>query len=169
MLCIRQPSFRRKPCFGLFNSSTIGCTASFVLDSDRRRTPFAMCSGSAACSEISFAAGAAAHKDINAKRREYLFAPPLWLQSLIVEAVGDLRDIPVAFLLSNILLLTLPAASIVLLGPPSHLLGAAYLITNYALLFPRFVVSLLHVTEHRRLFKQGKQICCPWGEKSFAC
>ena len=118
-----------------------------------------MCSGSAACSHISFAAGAAAQKDLNAKRREYLFTPPAWLQSLIVEAVGDLRDIPVAFLLSNIILLTLPAAFIVLIGPSSHLMGAAYLLTNYALLFPRFVVSLLHITEHRRLFKQGEQTC----------
>lgn len=118
-----------------------------------------MCSGSVACSHLSLAAGAAAQKDLNARRREYLFTPPAWLQQWIVEAVGDLRDIPVAYLLSNILMLTLPAAFIVLLGPSSHLLGAAYMIGNYALLFPRFVVSLLHVTEHRRLFKPGGKIC----------
>ena len=93
--------------------------------------------------------------DLVGARREFLFRPPQWLQRLIIPAVADKRDVPVAFLLSNILLLTLPAAAAVFLAPESNLLGAAYIVANYVLLFPRFVVSLLHITEHRRLFKSG--------------
>lgn len=115
-----------------------------------------MCSGGRACSQVSFAAGQAAQKDLRACRREYLFKPPQLLKRLILPALADERDIPVAFLLANILQLTLPSALIVFSAPKSHLVGAIYLMANFGLLFPRFVVSLLHVTEHRRLFKPGE-------------
>ena len=95
-------------------------------------------------------------KDLAARRREFLFNPPQWLQRLILPAVADERDAPVAFLLTNILLLTLPAAATVCLAPESSYLGALYVLVNYVLFFPRFVVSLLHITEHRRLFKAGE-------------
>lgn len=115
-----------------------------------------MCAGHITCSRLSFIVGAAVQKDLAARRREFLFNPPQWLQRLILPAVADERDAPVAFLLTNILLLTLPAAATVCLAPESSYLGALYVLVNYVLFFPRFVVSLLHITEHRRLFKAGE-------------
>ena len=113
----------------------------------------AMCDVPLACGQLSFTVGAAILKDIVAMRREHLFAPPQWLFVLL--AVAGERDIPVAFLLSNILMLTLPAAAALFLVPQFNMLGTTYIIANCALLFPRFVVSLLHITDHRRLFKPG--------------
>ena len=70
--------------------------------------------------------------------------------------LNDPRDMPVALLLANILLTVLPGVCIVA-GARSHLLAAAFLVGNYVLFLQRFLVALLHVTEHRRLFKKGKQ------------
>ncbi len=98
---------------------------------------------------------AAVSRDLYAKRREYLFTPPRWLQRHFLPALQDSRDEPVAMLLMNILLVTVPSATLLLLGPQRHWLGLIHVAVNYILLFPRFVVALLHVTEHRRLFKAG--------------
>ncbi len=58
-------------------------------------------------------------------------------------------------LLMDILMVTVPTALLVFLGPQRHFLGLIHVAVNYILLFPRFVVALLHVTEHRRLFRSG--------------
>lgn len=107
------------------------------------------------CSSVVEIIEAAVQKDLKAKRREYLFSPPSWLQRHFLPALQDSRDEPVAMLLMNILLVTLPSAVLLLLGPQKHWLGLIHVAVNYILLFPRFVVALLHVTEHRRLFKSG--------------
>jgi hypothetical protein len=94
---------------------------------------------------------------VEATRREYDFLPPRWLRRWIFSRLDDARDEPVACLLLEIMVTTVPAALGVFLAPPSHALGAAYLALNYFMLFPRFVVALLHVTEHRKLFKNGTE------------
>ena len=99
--------------------------------------------------------GDVVEKDLKARRREYLFTPPQWLQRFFLPALQDSRDEPVAMLLMNILMVTVPTAFTVFLGPQRHLLGLIHVAVNYILLFPRFVVALLHVTEHRRLFRPG--------------
>ena len=108
------------------------------------------------CSGVRGMIETAVTKDLTAKRREYLFTPPRWLQRCCLPALQDSRDEPVALLLCNIVLVTFPSALIVLLGPQRHWLGLLHVAVNYVLLFPRFVVALLHVTEHRRLFRSGK-------------
>lgn len=107
------------------------------------------------CSSVADIIEEAVSKDLKAKRREYLFAPPRWLQRSFLPALQDQRDEPVALLLCNILLITIPSAILVLFGPQRHMIGAIHVVVNYVLLFPRFVVALLHVTEHRRLFRAG--------------
>ena len=101
------------------------------------------------------AARAAAQQDLDARRREYLLQPPSWAQAALLRALADERDAPVASLFLNIAGLAVPAAALVFLAPPSHLLGAAYLAANYGLFLARFLVALLHVGEHRRLFRPG--------------
>lgn len=101
--------------------------------------------------------GCAILKDVEAKRREYDFSPPRWLREWVLRRLLDDRDAPVAFLLFEILMTSVPAAVGVFLAPASQALGAAYMACNYFLLFPRFVVALLHVTEHRRLFRAGTE------------
>lgn len=108
------------------------------------------------CTSPMDAIESAVSRDLYAKRREYLFTPPRWLQRHFLPALQDSRDEPVAMLLMNILLVTVPSAALLLLGPQRHWLGLVHVAVNYILLFPRFVVALLHVTEHRRLFKAGK-------------
>ena len=111
--------------------------------------------GKVSCSSPMEIIEAAVSRDLYAKRREYLFTPPRWLQRHFLPALQDSRDEPVAMLLMNILLVTVPSATLLLLGPQRHWLGLIHVAVNYILLFPRFVVALLHVTEHRRLFKAG--------------
>lgn len=112
--------------------------------------------------------GDVVEKDLKARRREYLFTPPQWLQRFFLPALQDSRDEPVALLLMDILMVTVPTALTVFLGPQRHLLGLIHVAVNYILLFPRFVVALLHVTEHRRLFRSGNfTIIVP--VKVFAC
>lgn len=98
---------------------------------------------------------AAALLDLSAKRSEYISKPPEWARSIIKGLLIDPRDEPVAYLFLNISILVVPGAVTLFLVPPSHILGAAYLTINYALFITRFLVALLHVTEHRRLFKPG--------------
>lgn len=107
------------------------------------------------CSGVRSVIEAAVTRDLTAKRREYLFTPPRWLQRYCLPALQDSRDEPVALLLCNIILITFPSAMVILLGPQRHWLGLIHVAVNYILLFPRFVVALLHVTEHRRLFRPG--------------
>ena len=103
----------------------------------------------------------AAQQDLDAKRKEYLLLPPPWARPLVLRTLADERDAPVAYLFLNITGLVVPAALLVFLAPRSHLLGAAYLAANYGLFITRFLVALLHVSEHRRLFRPGAHALLP--------
>ncbi len=99
--------------------------------------------------------GEAAACDLEAKRRECICDVPLFVQSAISKSINDSRDQPVALLLLNIICLVVPSVLFLFLAPESHALGAVYLAANYAFFLTRFLVALLHVTEHRHLFKPG--------------
>ena len=101
------------------------------------------------------AARAAAQQDLDALRKEFLLAPPCWAGRAIASTLADQRDLPVAYLFLNILALVVPAAAAVFMLPPSHVVGATYFAAAYSSFITRFLVALLHVSEHRRLFKPG--------------
>ena len=98
---------------------------------------------------------AAVARDQGAPRSEYLFLPPSAFRHQLSSLLKDSRDAPIAYLLFNLIATAAPAAAALFLLPPSHWLGAAYFSVLYALFLPRFLVALLHVTQHRRLFKPG--------------
>ena len=83
-----------------------------------------------------------------------MLQPPKWVQRLL-PPLADPRDEPVLFLLYSICVTTVPSAAVVFLGPQWNVIGALHLVCFYALLLPRFVVALVHVTEHRNLFRKG--------------
>lgn len=95
---------------------------------------------------------AAISRDLCAQRREFVFLPPLAVQWRLKRLLCDPRDVPIAYLLFNLLVTAAPAAGALFTLPPSHCLGAIYLAVLYALFLARFLVALLHVTQHRRLF-----------------
>jgi hypothetical protein len=97
---------------------------------------------------------AAADLDVAAARSEYLFRPPGVLQPLLLSTLQDTRDAPILFLFFNVVVLTLPAAAVVFVAPPSHIVGACYLAITFGLFLQRFMLAL-HFSEHRRLFKRG--------------
>lgn len=96
---------------------------------------------------------AAVRKDLTADRNEFAFRMPP-VERWLGHAVCDQRDIPVLRVWLNIMTITVPSA-VTVYATASHLWGLAYLILNYALFLQRFLVALLHVSEHRRLFKKG--------------
>ena len=100
-------------------------------------------------------AARAAEADLKARRREFFVSPPVWLADKLRKSLCDSRDLPIAFLLLNISVTVIPACVLLFLWP-SHWLGALYLTTNYVFFLQRYLVALLHVTEHKRLFKEGK-------------
>ncbi|KAK9810976.1 hypothetical protein WJX73_002930 [Symbiochloris irregularis] len=95
----------------------------------------------------------AAQADLTAVRREFAFRAR-WLESRLRPALSDQRDQPVLSLLLNVALVTAPSAVLIYVLN-THLAGLLHLIFNYSLFLQRFLVALLHVTEHRRLFKPG--------------
>ena len=99
---------------------------------------------------------AAIKRDLCAQRREFVFLPPLAVQWRLRRLLCDPRDVPNAYLLFNLLVTAAPAAGALFALPPSHCLGAVYLAVLYAVFLARFLVALLHVTQHRRLFT-GKE------------
>ncbi|KAL4446747.1 hypothetical protein ABPG77_007991 [Micractinium sp. CCAP 211/92] len=103
---------------------------------------------------------AAAAADAAAPRADFLWAPPSWLHRPLASLLDDPRDLPILFLLLNVLLTTVPAAiALFALFPPAtrplpHWLGAAYLLASFAAYLARFMLSL-HYSQHRRLFRKG--------------
>lgn len=104
---------------------------------------------------------AAAAADAAAPRADFLWAPPCWLHKPLASLLEDPRDLPILFLLLNVLLTTAPAAAALFaLFPPAarplpHWLGAAYLLASFAAYLARFMLSL-HYSQHRRLFRRGE-------------
>ena len=92
--------------------------------------------------------------DLAAQRREPAFSVPL-LTDRLARWLRDSRDGPIAELFVNLLLVTAPSAVLVFCCRPSHLVGALHLGITYAVFLERYLVALLHVTEHRQLFLPG--------------
>ena len=82
------------------------------------------------------------------------FRLPAGVSCWLADRLRDSRDLPVAELYCNIVLCTLPSAALVF-WQPSHLAGLLHLVVGYALLLERYLVALLHVTQHRQLFTAG--------------
>jgi hypothetical protein len=76
--------------------------------------------------------------DLVAKRGEYYFKPPAFVHKILENNLNDLRDLPIAYLLFNILL-TVPPSFIALFTvlPRSNLLGALYLVVSNVLYLQR--------------------------------
>lgn len=117
---------------------------------------------------------AAAAADAAAPRADFLWAPPCWLHKPLSSLLEDPRDLPILFLLLNVLLTTVPAAAALFaLFPPAarplpHWLGAAYLAASFGAYLARFMLSL-HYSQHRRLFRDsedpgpgGKEAAWAW-------
>ena len=113
-----------------------------------------MCNAGCATDFIAFKR--AASIDLAAPRKEYLFPLPRWASEVILSNLKDARDMPVATLYINIILVVVPAITLLYTAPACHIYGAVYLVSLYALFLARFVVALLHVTEHRPIFRQGQ-------------
>lgn len=107
-------------------------------------------------SEVRRSASSAAEADLAAGRGEYLFKVPL-LSVWAERWLRDSRDLPVLHLYLDILLCTLPSAAAVCCWQ-SHALGLLHVAVNYVLFLERFLVALLHITEHRQLFRPGTLI-----------
>jgi hypothetical protein len=95
--------------------------------------------------------------DLEAKRGEYVFRFPHAIEKQLLGLLNDPRDLPIVILLLNILLTVVPAAAVVLYFE-SHLMGCTFLVINYAVYLQRYLVALLHVTEHKCLFKKGQLV-----------
>lgn len=101
--------------------------------------------------------------DVRDVRHEYIFKPPSFVEKWLRSQLIHQKDAPIAFLMFNIVVMTLPAALTVFLvttpglggvgGWKGNLLGVAYLVTNYVLFMQRFMLGL-HFSEHLPTFKK---------------
>ena len=99
--------------------------------------------------------------DATSRRQEYLFAAPAPLDGWLRGMVNDHRDMPLVYLLFNIVCTSCPAAARIWVWPcTSHWVGAAYLTATYAVYLQRFMLTL-HFTEHRPLFRRGEPRAVP--------
>eukprot|EP00802_Teleaulax_amphioxeia_P013124 Tamp_13172.p1 GENE.Tamp_13172~~Tamp_13172.p1 ORF type:complete len:390 (+),score=114.23 Tamp_13172:56-1171(+) len=87
--------------------------------------------------------------DLTAKRNEWHVTPPGPLNALMKSLIKEERDLPIAYLLLNVMCMTLPAAAAVFYVG-SNWLGLAYMLSNILLFQERFTLAL-HFSSHRRL------------------
>jgi len=87
------------------------------------------------------------HSDLTALRREYLFSTPFHVERFLTDG----RDAPLAYLMFNMCLLSLPAA-VCVVWLNSHWVGPLYWAVNALVFQERFLLGL-HFFSHRRLFK----------------
>jgi hypothetical protein len=103
----------------------------------------------------------AAKSDMVAGRAEFVISMPDFVRKWLLIGLRDERDMPVAVTLVGMLLLVLPAAGLLylssLLGNPSHVQGFLYFVFIQGLFLQRYLVALLHTTEHRPIFYRGKR------------
>ena len=84
--------------------------------------------------------------DLHARRREYIVAPTSALSKQLREIVGNSRDLPLVYLLINVVS-TVPAMGLMLLkSVPSHALGLTYFACVHGLYLQRFTSALRHST-----------------------
>ena len=91
--------------------------------------------------------------DVKAKRQEYYFRPPAFLNEQLVRSVKDERDLPIAYLFFNIFVVTIPCAMFVFYAQ-SNLVGFTYWALNLLLFHERFILGF-HFSSHRGLFKNS--------------
>jgi hypothetical protein len=65
--------------------------------------------------------------DLTAKRNDWLVTPPAPVNSMLKGMIKEERDLPIAYLLLNVMCMTLPAACVVFYVG-SNWLGFAYMI-----------------------------------------
>ena len=93
--------------------------------------------------------------DMVATRAEYWFKPPAFVTRFLENNLNDVRDMEIAYLLFNIIVTMYPALiALFTVLPPSHLLGAAYLVVFNVMYLQRFILAM-HYSTHKRLFKPG--------------
>lgn len=102
------------------------------------------------------------NEDLTATRREYLVAPPAFIRTMLLSIMNDKADLPLVYLLLNILC-TVPLGAYGIFSLPTipygeegwwikPALGAAYTGFVLATFLQRFVL-MLHFSEHRPVFK----------------
>lgn len=91
--------------------------------------------------------------DMYKPRGEYYFKPPKFVQRFLERNLHDVRDMEIAYLFFNIMTTQYPALIALFVLPPSHILGAAYLVIFNVLYMQRFILGM-HYSTHRRLFKK---------------
>mmetsp|Transcript_136720 Transcript_136720/g.332361 ORF Transcript_136720/g.332361 Transcript_136720/m.332361 type:complete len:376 (+) Transcript_136720:279-1406(+) len=95
--------------------------------------------------------------DLTAVRREYIVAPPAFLRSLLLSVMANEADLPIAYLMLNIVCSVLPSAALLFMVPnddESWLkigLGVAHLALVFGVFLQRFVL-MLHFSEHRAVW-----------------
>ena len=92
-----------------------------------------------------------AMNDLAAGRKEYMFAPPGFIDRPLKSLLNDQRDAPIAYVFFNILTTVVPGTVALYLLPASHLLGVVYLALTQLNFLPRFALAL-HYSVHRTLF-----------------
>ena len=98
--------------------------------------------------------GGLVNTDITAKRNEFYFYPPKFIDNFFRRSCKDERDMPLIYLFFNITCLTLPGAALVFyLG--TNMAGAIYFLINLFTFQERFTLGL-HFASHRSLFRS------PW-------
>ena len=85
--------------------------------------------------------------DLTARRREFHF----WVACAPEHLLKDQRDWPVLHLYLNIMLVSVPAA-VVLLEQDSHVVGAVYFLMHFLLFEERFMLCM-HYMSHTGLFR----------------
>lgn len=90
-------------------------------------------------------------------RREYLVAPPAFLRSMLLNIMADEQDLPIVYLMLNIICSVFPSAALLFALPnreDSWLkfgLGVAHLALVFGVFLQRFVL-MLHFSEHRNVW-----------------
>ncbi|GBG25312.1 Hypothetical Protein FCC1311_015292 [Hondaea fermentalgiana] len=92
------------------------------------------------------------NRDKTAERKEHLFPMPAFVRTLCLPLLEDERDYIALEMFLN-LALTVPPLMALFWMYPSHIVGVIFLVWRLLTFAPRFMLTL-HVTSHRRLFKQ---------------
>lgn len=97
-----------------------------------------------------------AMQDARACRKEYILPFPRLIVPWVQSCLTDERDLPVACAVFNILVTVPAAATLLFCSQRSAVWGPLYFVVVQGLFLQRYLVAVLHTTEHRRLFKHGE-------------
>lgn len=96
-----------------------------------------------------------AMQDARACRKEYILPFPRVMMPWVQSRLTDDRDLPVACAVFNILVTVPAAATLLFFSQHSAIRGILYFALVQGIFLQRYLVAVLHTTEHRRLFKPG--------------